>query len=96
MINKIYNNVIKNKIFNQNKQLIKFLKTIKEESKINTVGFYDLHDLCKKSKIKHLQKKEVIINKIKKLGYNASETHFKGEGVRSNIPINKLIKISKK
>ena len=95
LANKIYNNAIKNIIFNKNKELIKFLKIIKEESKINVAGFYDLHDIYRKNKIKYLQKKENIINKTKKIGYKASETHFKGEGIRSNIPTNKLIRILK-
>ena len=95
LCNKIFNNAIKNKIFNQNKELINLLKIIKEESKINVVGFYDLHDICEKNNIKHLQKKESIINKIKKLGYLASSTHFKGEGIRSNINLNRLTKILK-
>ncbi len=93
LTNKIYNNALKNIIFNKNKELIKFLKIIKEESKINAVGFYDLHDICETSKIKRLQKKEFIINRIKKAGYQASETHFKGEGIRSNIPINRLVNL---
>lgn len=89
---KMYENALKNKIFNKNKELIKFLKMIKEESKINVVGFYDLHNLCEKYNIKQLQKKDTIIDKIKRLGFKANETHFKGEGIRSDIPINQLIK----
>ena len=95
LANKICNNALKNKIFNKNIELVKFLKTINEESKINAIGFYDLHDICQKNKIKHLQKKETIKETIKKLGYKASSTHFKGHGIRSNIPLNKLIKILK-
>lgn len=93
LCNKMYKNAIKNKIFVNNKELIKFLQIMREESKIDVVGFYDLHDISEKYKLKKLSKKDLIINKIKKLGYQASETHFKGEGIRSNIPINKLIKI---
>ena len=93
LTSKIYQNAIKNKIFNNNNELIRFLKIIKNESKIKAVGFYDLHDICPKNKIKELKQKETIINKIKKSGYKASETHFKGEGIRSDIPITKLVKI---
>ena len=88
LANRIYKNTLKNKTFSNNKELINFLKIIKEESKINSVGFYDLHDICEKNKIKHLQKKDRIINQIKKLGYQATDTHFKWEGIRSNIPLN--------
>ena len=73
--------------------MIKFLKIVKDESKINTAGFYDLHDICKRNKIKSLQKKDTIISKIKKSGFKASETHFSGHGIRSNIQINQLVEI---
>ena len=95
LCSKIFNDVIKNKIFKNKKDIIKFLKIIKYESKINTVGFYDSNDICSKHKIKNLSKKEIIIKKIKKLGYEASETHFKGEGIRSDIPLKELIRILK-
>ena len=91
----MHKNAVNNNILNKNNDLIKFLKTIKEESKIGTVGFYDLNGICKKNKIKNLQKKELIKNKIKKSGYKASGTHFKSEGIRSDIPLNKLIRIIK-
>ena len=95
LCNKMYNNSLTKKIFNKNKELTKFLKTIKEESKINALGFYDLNDICEKNKIKNLQKKEAIIKKIIKLGYNASGTHFAGYGVRSGIPYQKLVSLLK-
>jgi len=87
----MYKDSLKNEIFNKNKELIRFLKTINEESKIDAIGFYDLNEICKKNKIKSLQKKEFIKNKIKKSGYKVSDTHFKGDGIRSNIPMEKLI-----
>lgn len=95
LCNKIYDNALKNKFFKDNKKLITLLKTIKNESKINAVGFYDLHGICQKNKIKELKQKETIINKIKKSGYKASETHFKGEGIRSDIPYSKLVSLIK-
>ena len=95
LANKIYNNSTGNEILSQNKELIKFLKIIKEESQINVTGFYDLHDICKKNKINNLQKKEKIMGKIKKAGYKVSNTHFKGEGIRSNIPYLKLVNLIK-
>ena len=95
LTDKMCNIALKNKIFNKNSGLIKFLKIIKEESKINAVGFYDLHDICERNHIKNLPKKEVLISKIKRGGYKASETHFKGEGIRSSMPINRLVRILK-
>ena len=91
----IHNNALRNSLFNKNKTLVNFLHIIKEESKLNFVGFYDLHDICEKNKIRILLKKEIIKNKIKRLGYKVSDTHFKGEGIRSNIPYSELASLLK-
>lgn len=88
-------NAINSRILNKNNGLVKFLETIKEESKIDAVGFYDLNGICEKNNIKKLQKKELIKNKIKNMGYKASDTHFKSEGVKSGIPLNKLVRLLK-
>ena len=95
LVNKMYINALNNNTFKKNKELTQFLKIIKEESKIKAIGFYDLHDICKTNKIKNLQKKGVIINKIKKLCYKASNTHFAGQGIRSTIPYQKLVDLIK-
>ncbi len=93
LANEICINALRDKIFSKNKELIKFLKIIKDESEINSVGFYDLHDICEKNKIRNMQKKDSIIDKIKISGCKASETHFSGHGIRSGIPFKELIKI---
>lgn len=95
LVDEIHRNAANSKIFNKKNELLKFLKTIKEESKIDTVGFYELDDICEKNKINNLQKRETIKNKIRKIGYKVSDTHFKGEGIRSDIPLNKLMRILK-
>ena len=90
------NKSIKDIIANNNQnELIKFLKTIKDESKINSVGFYDLHYIAEKKKLSAMDTKINIIKKIKKKGYGASGTHFSGTGVRSNIPYAKLLPLLK-
>lgn len=88
---KILSSALKSRAFKKNKDLTRFLKIIKEESKINAVGFYDLHEICEKNKIRHLQKKEVIKSMIKRKGFLVSDTHFKGEGIRSNIELRLLL-----
>lgn len=92
LCSKILSRALKNRIFKKNNDLIRFLKIIKEESKINSVGFYDLHEICEKNKIRHLQKKEAVKIRIKRKGYLASDTHFKGEGIRSDISHDALLK----
>jgi tRNA (guanine26-N2/guanine27-N2)-dimethyltransferase len=78
-----------------NNELLKFLKIIKDESKINTIGFYDIHTIAKKRKLKTMTRKDDIIKKIKKKGFKSSNTHFCGTGVRSNIPYTKLLRLLK-
>ncbi len=77
-------------------ELMKFLSVMEDESKIDTIGFYEIPKVCKRHKIKSIPKKELIIRTIKEKGYKASGTHFSGTGIRSDIPIKELIKIIKK
>ncbi|HZX44509.1 MAG TPA: tRNA (guanine(26)-N(2))-dimethyltransferase [Candidatus Nanoarchaeia archaeon] len=68
----------------------KILRIIAEESLIDTVGFYDLHKIAKKEKIEIPRKLE-LLEKLRKKGYLASETHFSGTGIRSDIRIGELL-----
>jgi len=96
LLKKYNKKIIKNNILNnaQNyKELLRFLKIIEEESKINSIGFYDIHDIVEKEKLKTIKKKEEIIKKIKKTGFKATNTHFSGTGIRSNISYDGLISL---
>jgi len=72
-----------------------FLKIIKNESKIDVFGFYDIHAICKKHKIKQIPSFDVLIERIKKAGYKVSKTHFKPEGLKSTILLPKLLQLMK-
>jgi tRNA (guanine26-N2/guanine27-N2)-dimethyltransferase len=72
----------------------KILKTISAESKINAVGFHDIHRICKRNKIKNIPKFSEILKRIKKK-YKASQTHFSPTGIRSSMPEKELVKIIK-
>jgi len=72
----------------------KFIKTIFDESKINTVGFFDIPRLCKKHKL-NIIKQDEIIKRIKKKGYKASLTHFKNNSIRSEISERELVSLIK-
>ncbi|MBS3102755.1 hypothetical protein J4458_04895 [Candidatus Woesearchaeota archaeon] len=104
LVNKMHKSCIKGSLplnsrikkNNKNKELINFLKIIKEESKINAVGFYDIHEIVEKEKIREIMKKEVLMKKIKDNGFKAAETHFSGTGIRSDIPYGRLAAILKK
>ena len=91
LINKIENNATYD-----NKKAVNLINTIKEESKLSTVGFYHVHSLCKKNKIKKLPTHKELINKIMKAGFKAERTHFTDIGIRSDIGFEKLLKIMKK
>jgi tRNA (guanine26-N2/guanine27-N2)-dimethyltransferase len=72
-----------------------FLKTIMEESKIETVGFYDIHEVCKRSKIKNIPKKQILMEMIRKKGCKVSNTHFSDISIRSNISLKDLVTLLK-
>jgi len=96
---KIINNSMDKKnngtINNNYNELLKFLKIIKEESKINSIGFYDIHSIAKKRKLKTMMKKEELIKKIRKRGFKASNTHFLGTGIRTSMNYTRLLKLLK-
>jgi len=95
LVDRMYSSILKNYNNKNNNELIKFLKIIKDESKINVVGFYDVHDIAKKEKLRTITKKEDLIKRIKKKGFKAASTHFSGTGLRSNIPYNRLLALLK-
>ncbi len=82
-------------INNNEKELLNFLKTIKDESEIDSIGFYDLHYIAEKKKLGAMDTKINIIKKIKRKGCRASGTHFSGTGIRSNIPYRRLLPLLK-
>ena len=71
LVDKMYKNHDKN-----NKKLHDLISIIKDESKIDTIGFYDLHKIAKQKK-KAIPKIESLLKK------NVSRTHFLGWGIRS-------------
>lgn len=103
LVSKIYSSIKKESLLkninkNNNKkifdlELLKFFSIINNESKINTVGFYDVHSIVKKNKLKKIIKKEVLMKRIKEKKYKVSETHFNGTGIRSDISLKELIKL---
>lgn len=72
----------------------RFIKIISDESKINTVGFYDIPRFCKKHKLS-IMKQDEIIRRIKANGCKASLTHFKENSIRSDIGEKELISLIK-
>ncbi len=80
---------------NTDEKLKKFIEIILAETKIGTIGFYDIHEFCEKNKINPIPKFENIMNKIKSLGHEASRTHFCLTGIKSDISEEELLGILK-
>ena len=92
---KLVNDMCKNIKNLEDKELVKLLEIIKKESKINSVGFYDITKVVKHNKLKNVPKKDLLIKEIKKLGFKVAETHIKPNSIKSNIGLKELIKIIK-
>ena len=75
----------------KDKKIHTLLKKIKNESKIDSVGFFHIPSVVKRSKLKKTRKQDEIIKLIKKKGYKVSKTHFKENSIRSNIEEKDLV-----
>ena len=78
-----------------NKELYELVSVINQESKIDTVGFHNIHILAKKEKLKQIPKMEEVIKKVKAKKYKVSKTHFNNVSIRSDVSEKELIKIIK-
>ena len=68
----------------------KFLNLLYEESKKDTVGFYDLHVIAKKFKLE-TTKLEPVLKKVK-----GARTQFSGTGIKTKAGIKEIVKAMKK
>ena len=71
----------------------KFLEMIQEEMKIETVGFYDVHELSRELKLLGPPKHEKIMEKIVAKGFKVARTHFSKIGIKSDIDKVALVKL---
>ncbi len=70
----------------------KLIYTISQESKINIVGFFDLHAIAKRKKLKSLPKIDSVIERLRKKGYKAERTHFSMTGIRTDADLKEILK----
>ncbi len=75
---------------NADSEIRSFLSVIAEESKIATVGFYDVHMICKRNRLM-IPRFDALMKLIRKGGCKASRTHFSDFGIRSDIEEKKLL-----
>lgn len=71
------------------------LNIIKDEARIDAVGFYDVHQICKAHKIQ-VPKMDSILKAVMSNGYKASLTHFSNYGIRTDMPKEGFIKLLKR
>ena len=78
---------------NKHEENNRFLLTIMQESKLDEkiIGFYEIHELCTHYK-KTIPGFDVLIKRISDTGYAVSRTHFTPLGIKTNIPIDELIR----
>ena len=74
------------KVAHENSQhdLSSFLKTIADESCINTLCFFDIHECCSRKKINPLPQLDEVISELRKKGHQASRTHFREHSIRTD------------
>ncbi len=71
---------------------VKLLNIISNESKINSIGFYDIHKLAKLYGFA-IPRIDLLVDMVIKKGYKASRTHFSGYSIRSDIGLKQLVEL---
>ncbi len=81
---------------NEYEDLDKFLSLLHEESRIDAIGFYDMHEVVKAHSLGCIPKREALISQLKKMGHKASPTHFTGKGIRTTALLEDVLKAIEK
>ena len=71
-----------------------FLGMVLQESRIKTFGFYDIHQIARKYKL-IIPNFSFLMKRIIEKKYLAARTHFSMLGIKSDIPLDDLVKIMK-
>jgi tRNA (guanine26-N2/guanine27-N2)-dimethyltransferase len=72
--------------------LARMIRAIAEESRLDLVGYCDLHEFCKRHRLV-IPRNEGLLAGLGKAGYGASVTHFSPHGIRCDVPEKELMKI---
>lgn len=78
---------------NRDEKNIKFLETLAQESKIGTIFFHDIHAIIKREGFSKNPRKSILIESIRKAGYRASETHFAGTAIKTDMPYDEFLRL---
>jgi tRNA (guanine26-N2/guanine27-N2)-dimethyltransferase len=80
--------------FNSRKRIEKLLNLLLEEYDM-PISYYLIDDIASKLKIS-TPSIQIVIEKLKELGYKASRTHFNAKGIKSNAPYEVILNVIKK
>jgi tRNA (guanine26-N2/guanine27-N2)-dimethyltransferase len=89
LVEKMYQLAAKDKLISQETKDLLF--AIREESKVQMVGFYDLSEM----KLHQLPKIFDVIAKLQKKGFKAARTHFSPTGIKTNANEKEFEKVVK-
>jgi tRNA (guanine26-N2/guanine27-N2)-dimethyltransferase len=78
---------------NKHEENNRFLLILMQESKLDEkiIGFYEIHELCTYYK-KTIPNFDVLVKRIYDAGYSVSRTHFTPLGIKTNMPIEELVR----
>lgn len=87
-IGNLWDKKIINKMLNQELSPVskKIVERIKNEEKLNSIGFYDVHKICKKLK-REVPKTKTILQNLKNNKIKACRTHLSDKGIKTNKKI---------
>ncbi|MBI5880595.1 hypothetical protein HZB90_00520 [archaeon] len=72
----------------------RFLQLIRDENRLNIVGFFDIHDLCNKNTLQ-MPAFEGIFAELERRRCKAARTHFSEYGIKTDIEKAVLVRILK-
>ncbi|MFH1212042.1 MAG: hypothetical protein V1659_03885 [Candidatus Woesearchaeota archaeon] len=77
----------------RDEKLREFLELLLSESSIDSVGFFDVHALAKKHKLKSLPKMEEIMKLLDQKKIKYSRTHFSPTGIKAKMKKEEFIEL---
>ncbi|MBI2661025.1 hypothetical protein HYX09_02020 [Candidatus Woesearchaeota archaeon] len=89
------NSLAKDGVIGKDSSVLRFTSLLLSESLADSIGFFDVHDVCSKNKINPVPKKEDILEKLQERGFKSSPTHFSGTGIKSDISHRELVDLLK-
>lgn len=79
------------RFYEDKKEINKFLNTLKEESEVKSLFYYDIHELCRANKTGGVPNFEKLLNGLKEAGYHACRAHFLATAIKTDAPFKELV-----